>query len=283
MPATAEAPNSRYAAGLAYSDTHPDGTAGSPPAVILLHGTSANHAVWAPVVQHLGAEVRAIAVDQRGHGHSHKPSSGYDAAGYGSDVLSLMDALGLERAVLVGHSLGARNAWTFAAEHPDRVVGVIAVDYVPFVEAVVLDALETRVAAGDQSFTSQQEIRDYLAARYPLLPADAVARRAAQGYEERGGRWSPLAPADALAQTVTGLRSPHADEFDAVQLPFTLVRGADSELVTEDAWATARRRRPDARWLEAADADHYVPEEQPAFIASEIMRLLQARPIDPTP
>ena len=78
--------------------------------------------------------------------------------------------LGHGPAVVVGHSLGARNAWVFAAEHPDAVLGVVAVDYTPFIEGEVLDTLERRVAAGDRRFADVAEIESYLAKRYPRMP-----------------------------------------------------------------------------------------------------------------
>jgi 2-(acetamidomethylene)succinate hydrolase len=249
---------------------------GSGPVVVLLHGTSANHAVWSRVAEALESRATVVCVDQRGHGRSAKPSKGYDAPDFADDVVLVLDALSTERAMVGGHSLGARNAWVAAARHPERVSGVLAVDYTPYVESHVLDALAVRVAAGDRAFGSPDEIRSYLAQRYPRMPVDAVARRAEWGYRcDANGAWHPLAPPGVLAQVVDGLRVPYAAEFAAVTVPMTHLRGADSRIVTDAAWDPAQASRPDDRWVVAPGLDHYVPEEDPTLVSDEIVSLLE--------
>ncbi|HEU0256552.1 MAG TPA: alpha/beta hydrolase [Microbacteriaceae bacterium] len=256
--------------------------AGAP--VVLLHGTSASHAVWGPVADALADEAFVVSLDQRGHGRSFKPrpaeggpDSGYDGASFADDIVTVLDALGLPTAVLAGHSLGARNAWVAAARHPSRVRAVVAVDYVPYVESAVLDALQTRVAGGDRVFEGLPEVEAYLQRRYPLMPADAVARRARWGYSRRAeGGWVPLAPGWALDRVVEGFRTSWEEEFLRLAAPLVCLRGERSAVVSDDAWARARRARPDARWVDVAGADHYVPEERPLLVAEEIRRVIRA-------
>ncbi|WP_291054010.1 alpha/beta hydrolase [Herbiconiux sp.] len=254
---------------------------GAGPAVVLLHGTSANHAVWEPVGDALEDRSTVIALDQRGHGRSDKPSHGQPGGGYAgddfvSDVITVLDALGLDQALVAGHSLGGRNAWLAAARHPSRVTGAVVVDYTPFVEASVLDQLDERVALGFRPFGSPAEIEQYLRERYPAILPGAVQRRAAWGYEQVGdGEWMPRASASAMAQLIDGFRTPYDREFREVPVPMTHLRGAESKLVSEAAWKQAMALRPaDShpadRWIEVAGADHYIPEEQPELVAAEI-------------
>lgn len=252
--------------------------AGAGPAVVLLHGTSASLGVWDAVVERLGAAVRTVAVDQRGHGRSGKPATGYDAAAYTADVLALVRALDCGPVVAVGHSLGARNAVVLAAGHPDVVAGVVAVDYTPYVEPAVLDALETRVRGGDRAFASGADVETYLRERYPLLPADAVRRRHRYGYAPAGTGTGavlrPLADPGAMVRTVDGLRRDFAAQARAVRVPVTLLRGEHSAIVSPRAFAATRELRPDFRAVELPGLDHYVPEEDPKTVADEIVRML---------
>lgn len=248
---------------------------GSGPPVLFLHGTSANHAVWQLVADALAGHATVICVDQRGHGRSDKPATGYTGLAFVHDIVTMLDALDIKQVVLVGHSLGARNAWLAASFWPDRIAGVIAIDYVPYVETPVLDALEARVAGGNQAFTDVTQLESYLQTRYPRLPADAVSRRAQWGYTNRAdGSVVPLAPPDALQQVVDGLRTPWDQEFADVTVPMSCIRGVDSRIVSEDAWDMARTVRPDIRWVLAEYSDHYVPEEQPHVISEEINTML---------
>jgi 2-(acetamidomethylene)succinate hydrolase len=248
---------------------------GSGPAIVLLHGTSASHAVWEPVSEALAASATVLSLDQRGHGRSDKPASGYSGADFADDVITVLDALGIDRAIVGGHSLGARNAWIVGARYPNRTLGVLAVDYTPYVESEVLDVLQVRVAAGNRPFESSAEIEAYLHERYPRMPLDAVARRAAWGYrQDDAGIWHPLADASAMNQLIEGFRTPWDTEFAAVAAPMTQIRGADSGIVSEASWRAALAARPQDRTVVDPVADHYVPEENPDLMVAELRRLL---------
>lgn len=96
--------------------------------VLLLHGLTACAAAWNLVAPLLRPHYRVAAVDQRGHGESGKPDGGYSYAHVADDALRVLDALGMERAAVVGQSWGAGVALWLAAHHPDRVSHVALVD-----------------------------------------------------------------------------------------------------------------------------------------------------------
>lgn len=88
-----------------------------------MHGAGANHLVWGLQVHALADVARAVALDLPGHGRSTPPGRNSIEA-YRDVVLGLLDALGFERAVIVGHSMGGAIAQTLALSHPDRVAGL---------------------------------------------------------------------------------------------------------------------------------------------------------------
>ena len=100
--------------------------AGSVP-VLLLHGLASSRRFWDLVVPHL-AGLPVVALDQRGHGDSDRPVGPYDGATVAADALTALDALGLSRVVVVGHSWGASTALRLAATAPERVLAAVAVD-----------------------------------------------------------------------------------------------------------------------------------------------------------
>jgi 2-(acetamidomethylene)succinate hydrolase len=234
--------------------------------VVFLHGITANARVWDPIVERLGAEHRCVAVDQRGHGRSARPAGEvYAAADYARDIVELIEALGEGAAVVVGHSLGARNALVAGAEHPHRVAAVVAIDYVPFLPESVFDELDRRVGGGaERAFASLDEVRHYLRQRYPRHPEAAIVRRARHGYVRTpDGRFAPRADAAAVRATLRGLRADLAPAVRAIRVPTLLVRGADSALVVPAAWQRTLAQRPDLPSAVVAGADHYVPEVRP--------------------
>lgn len=97
--------------------------------MVLLHGAGGSLHVWEGWVRELGSKARLISVDLPGHGLTGAwPRQEYTVEAYADFVEALVDALNLDRFVLVGHSLGGGVAWTFAATRPDRVSQIILID-----------------------------------------------------------------------------------------------------------------------------------------------------------
>lgn len=109
-------------AALAYDD-HGDG---SPP-LLFVHGGAGDRTIWAPQVQDLSGDFRCVAVDLRGYGES-QPVPPFGPAQQADDLAALLDALGLERSVVVGHSLGGLAALLLNRQRPDLVGGVAVID-----------------------------------------------------------------------------------------------------------------------------------------------------------
>jgi 2-(acetamidomethylene)succinate hydrolase len=249
--------------------------AGQGPLAIFLHGITSNSAVFEPLFHRLGSRLRCVAVDQRGHGLSDKPHSGYAARDYAEDIVALIAALNAGPAILVGHSLGARNSVEAAALAPDAVKCVVAIDFTPFIETEVFDALAQRVNAGDRLFASRDDVETYLHERYALMPADAVKRRAASAYHAVAGGFRPLASPKAMELTAKGLRESLEPAFRSVKRPVLVVRGAQSKLVSAQALEKTRKLRPDLPVLVVPDTDHYVNEEAPDVIAWAILDFVE--------
>ncbi len=96
--------------------------------IVLLHGLGATADTWRLVAQDLCHRHLVVAFDQRGHGESEKPSTGYDLPTIAEDAIQGMAALGLGQVALVGHGWGARVALVMAALHPALISHLILVD-----------------------------------------------------------------------------------------------------------------------------------------------------------
>jgi len=96
--------------------------------ILCVHGLTANCRCWDVLASSLSPRHKVIAMDLRGRGLSDGPPSGYSVENHCRDILALMDDQGLERPVLMGHSLGAFISLVFAAKYPQRVDRLILVD-----------------------------------------------------------------------------------------------------------------------------------------------------------
>jgi pimeloyl-ACP methyl ester carboxylesterase len=176
---------------------------GAGPAVLLLHGLASTRHIWDLVVPHLagtGAGATAVvALDQRGHGDSDRPAGPYDGATVVRDVLTALDAVGLSRVVVVGHSWGATTALRLAAQAPGRVLACVA-----------LDGGMGSLVGPDRP---RARVRDLLTPPRTALPPDELMALVARG---------PLAPwwSDDVAAAVLPLFEVGTDGLARARLPF---------------------------------------------------------------
>ena len=96
--------------------------------ILCIHGLTANCRSWDCLASALSPHHRVIAMDLRGRGLSGKPPTGYSIKHHCKDILALIDDQGLQRPVLMGHSLGAFISLIFAARYPKKVAQLILVD-----------------------------------------------------------------------------------------------------------------------------------------------------------
>lgn len=106
-------------------------TAGSGPAVVLLHGYPQSAIMWRKVAPTLARTHSVVVPDLRGYGESDKPRDGYDKKTMARDIHELMRALGHERYAVVGHDRGARVSHRLALDHPAAVTKLCLLDIVP--------------------------------------------------------------------------------------------------------------------------------------------------------
>jgi pimeloyl-ACP methyl ester carboxylesterase len=93
----------------------------------LLHGFADSWRSFEPMLPYLPPSLHILAVTQRGHGDASRPAEGYGLPDFSTDLLALLDALHVDRPVLVGHSMGSAVALRFAIDHPERTRGLVLI------------------------------------------------------------------------------------------------------------------------------------------------------------
>lgn len=129
--------------------------AGGEPPILLLHGWTANaHAFDGLIQAGLSPRFRCLALDLRGRGLSDSPETGYSLQEHADDVIALMDAQGLESAVVLGHSYGGFLAAYLGAFYPERVRRVIMIESAGTIHPRNLELLEKAVGGLDKPISS---------------------------------------------------------------------------------------------------------------------------------
>lgn len=234
--------------------------------VLFVHGWMASGAGWDALRAHeswrahASAHVREIVPDLRGSGASDKPASGYTLDRYGKDLVTVLDALGVDRVVVVGHSMGGQLTQWLCARHPQRVRAALALCPVPASgltlppEAVPLFS----TAGGDEK---------KLDMILGLATKDASpAARAALLDDAKGCATA------CVNEAQVSFRAGFADDLAAVRTRFLVVASEDPFLPVPFLQERIVARIPGARMAVIAGAGHYPQSERP----SEMVAVLQA-------
>ena len=242
------------------------GGQGKPP-LICLHGNTGQAGTWDFLAQQATNAYHVTALDQRGHGDSGWASDGYEPVLYAADLGGFLDHLGVQSASLVGLSLGGLVSMTFASLNPDRVERLVLVDIAPEASQAArsrmstsqgyplrFDSLDEAVdwARGDYMWAIGPGLRDDLAGR--LRPTD-----------DGGLTWKADPEVFNPSRPRRWAREPQAawDAFARITCPVLLVRGGESELVSDETVQRMIDTHPDCQSVDLPGASHNVNADKP--------------------
>lgn len=252
--------------------------------LVLLHGLRAYAQTWESLVQALGAGYCIYALDQRGRGLSDwaAPAS-YHTQSYVEDLEDLVAHVGLQRFVLLGHSLGGANALEYARQHPGRLLGLLIEDIGPGSSSQGDGAARIRREMGQTplQFESWEVARAFWQAARPGLSQEGLASRLAHSMQERDGAITWRHDQQGIAEARLSIEP--TDLWPAVRAldcPSLFIRGARSDFLPPATLHAMTACNPHVRTVEVADASHYVHDDQgPVFnaLVAEFLESL-ARP-----
>lgn len=246
------------------------GDPGAPP-VVLLHGIGSRAESWLPVADALGQCFRVIALDLRGHGHSAKPEVGYLLPNYAADLDAALDVLGLERPLVMGHSLGALVALTWAASTPDRARRVVAEDPPLRTTKEIVPAFE-----GWQRLNAAPvpDVAAWFASEHPGWTPEECLRRA-----EAICGVHPAVFAELRAEAEQNLAAGRVERLDSlagIAAPVLVLRGdpALGSMTGADDAVRLAAVVPGARLAEVSGAGHNLHREQPERFVEAVVPFL---------
>src|SRR6476659_7501513 len=239
---------------------------GSGPAVLLLHGGLGDSGLWEPVVPFLAERFRTIRTDLRFFGRSVGPAGPWS---WQDDVVGVLDELGIERAALVGLSLGGKLALDIALAHPDRLWAV----------AGVAPGLGGHDGA---AYTEEHEARyDSAGVEEKLEVAMEIDLEvwAPLGADDRIRQlWRATPEANALPPDLEPLPesgAPAKERLGELAVPTLIVTASHDPDGMREIGPLVEREAPDARHLEL-DSDHYLTLREPELLSRMLLEFLTA-------
>jgi pimeloyl-ACP methyl ester carboxylesterase len=261
--------------------------AGSGPPVVLLHGLGATCASMLPTLAELAHDHRAVAVDLPGFGDSAKPVRTYDPGFYARWLSAFLDALGIERAVLVGNSMGGRIAIEAGLQAPDRVDRLVL--YAPslafkrFREATPLVRIAMAELAAMPLVIPRPLVMRALRlmfARPERLRAawyDAAADEFARVFATARGRMAFFSAARQIYLEEAHGEDGFWDRLPALSRPALFLWGDRDQLVPSRFAHHVREALPAARSIVLDDCGH-VPQFEHRVVTHRLVREFLGRP-----
>jgi N-formylmaleamate deformylase len=233
---------------LAYGEERPDR-----PAIVIAPGITSPAITWEFVAERLAADTRVYALDIRGRGASDGPPSGYSLPDYAADVAGTIAALGLERPVLLGHSMGARIGAALGVLHPGITSGLVLAD-------------PPLTGPGRERYNiSLESFRQQLHEAYAGTTA-AELRRYYPRWSERELQLRAEVLPSCLEHAIVQTHE-HFDVEDffaywrELSPPLLLIYGEESPAVSAAGVAELQAANPAAQVVGIPDAGHMIPWE----------------------
>ena len=250
-----------------YLDWEPAPAAEGRQTLVFLHGNAQQAHSWDFISLALCDTYHCLALDARGHGDSDwAPQGEYTVDAYVQDLAACVDALGLDRFILVGHSMGGRTCYVYTSQYPDKVKALVIVDSGP-----------RAIAAGISRMDSFKQLPDLLdtydefadrVQEYTGRPREQVAGALKHTIRRRAdGKWTWKY--DKLLRTPGG--TPPGWEPDKlweciekISCPTFIVRGGDSDVFAEETMDRMLQTIPGSKAVTVPKAGHLVAGDNPS-------------------
>lgn len=261
---------------------------GSGRSVVLLHGLASNCHIWDLAAPLLAERFSVVALDQRSHGETTGTDDGYDFASIADDLKLFLEACGLERPILVGHSWGGNTALQLGATHPDLTSGLVFVDggilSVRSRPEITWEEVERNMAPPDLTHLTIEELvtraREMRWGGMWRPEVETVLRASFQAQPD--GTIRPRLHRERHMKIVRAFWDQRPrDLFPKVKVPVLILptrrqgeepRDAGNRILKEEMVAQAEALLPRARtvWLE--DSIHDVPLQRPELVVGCILQ-----------
>jgi pimeloyl-ACP methyl ester carboxylesterase len=239
--------------------------AGAP--IVLLHPFPFARGIWAGVADVLATRHRVIAVDARGFGQTPLGASGYAIADLADDVIGLLDHLGVDRAAVLGMSMGGYTALACAIRHPTRVAALVLADTRAAADPPAMRAARDGAIARIRATGSGPYLDGSMARLLsPSAPAALAAFLRARA-EDRAP--SLIAGIEALRD-----RPDRTGELGAVRCPTLALRGADDQVTPAEDMREMAGAIAGATFVELPGAGHLSHLEAPGPFERALMPFL---------
>ena len=241
---------------------------------VFLHGLMGYGQNWARIVSALEATEQTLVLDQRGHGKSFQPEEGYAPEDYADDLKLILDELGWEKIILVGHSMGGRNVLNFASRFPDYVEKLVIEDIGPESVQGAHEYYEYLLNLVPTPFATRELARDFFKLEFPKIAKTREKVEVLASYFYANMVEKPDGTVDwrfskrgIIESVKAGRNKDRWDEVKGLKVPTLVIRGENSAELSRENYQRMLDSNPMLHGVEIPQAGHWVHADQPqAFV-----------------
>lgn len=247
------------------------GSSESSKKLVFLHGLMGYGANWRRIVKDFEKDFHVLYYDQRGHGRSISPTTGYAPEDFSQDLLQILDELGWQEIYLVGHSMGGRVAATFTHLNPQRVCRLVIEDIGPDANPEAIRRIEELVDDVPAPFSSKKEAKEYFMNDFVRQFSERPKVRVLGQFlysnitENESGEFDWKFDKEAMRQCVVeGRKRERFKEFSEISAKTLLIRGENSEELSQEVYEKVlEENQAYFSGVVVPDAGHWIHYEQP--------------------
>ncbi|NYS60829.1 alpha/beta fold hydrolase [Vreelandella salicampi] len=246
--------------------------------LVVIHGLLGSADNWRSHLKAWQPHRRVIAVDLRNHGRSpHAEGMAYSTMS--DDVLALLDRLGVEKAHILGHSMGGKVAISLARLAPKRVASLIVADIAPVAYSHGHDDVFAALKEVERGFPkNRREADDLLGQHVDHRPTRLfLATNLERRESEKGSALALRIGLDAIMAGYDDVIGEPAGDT-SYEGPTLVLRGADSVYVSDDMLPALREMLPQARMVTLKNAGHWLHADQPEAFQKAVEAFLASQP-----
>lgn len=244
------------------------------PWLVLIQGMGFDRSGWQPVLRKLCRRFRVVLVDNRGTGRSDAPDGPFRVADMAGDVVAVLDAAGIRRAHVLGASLGGMVAQALAADHPDRVRGLVLVSTTPgWPLNYPMPAASVRLIAAAGCLPREEALRRHAENALSARSRQRRPELAARLVELQRSR--PAAPRTWSAQAAAGARYAGPLRRAPIRARTLVLHGGADAVVDPRNGRLLASRIPGARLVTFPELGHLLWWEDPDGFAAAVTSFLR--------
>ena len=237
--------------------------------LVFVHGLMGYGANWRPIAREFESEYHILYYDQRGHGRSISPKSGYAPEDFADDLKQILDEIGWSKVYLVGHSMGGRVVAEFTYQHPEMVKKLVIEDIGPDANPEAIRRIEELIDGVPSPFAGRKEAKEYFMNDFLKQFSDRPNAKALGMFpysnfaEKSDGQVSWKIDPEVVRQCVhEGRKRDRYEEFAKISVPTLLIRGETSEELDSEVYQRVLAENQHIKGLEIAGAGHWVHYDQ---------------------